>query len=96
MANDAMSDRVKLAREIAARSKPRFIDTNSKRRETMEDRKALAREIAGRTEPRFISIPRERSGAEVPFTEEQLTAMRGGLTVEQYRRKTIRKWQASD
>jgi hypothetical protein len=28
----------------------------------------------------------------VPFTEEQLTAMRGGLSAEEYRRKTIRKW----
>jgi len=27
---------------------------------------------------------------QVHFTEEQLTAMRGGPTVEQYRRKTIR------
>jgi len=37
-----MSDRVKLAREIAARTKPRFIDTNPPR----VDRKALARAIA--------------------------------------------------
>jgi hypothetical protein len=26
---------------------------------------------------------------QVPFTEEQLAAMRGGLTVKQYRRKMI-------
>ena len=45
----------------------------------MSDRIALAREIAARTKPRFIEIPRERGGGKVPFTEEQLTAMRGGL-----------------
>ena len=39
-----------------------------------------------------ISVdPRERA-SKVPFTDEQLTAMRGGLTVEQWRRKIIRKW----
>jgi hypothetical protein len=27
----------------------------------------------------------------VPFTEEQLTAMRGGLTAEEYRWKLIRE-----
>jgi hypothetical protein len=42
----------------------------------MSDRKALAREIAARTKPRFIEIPRERGGVRVPFTDEQLTAMR--------------------
>jgi hypothetical protein len=51
----------------------------------LSDRKALAREIAARTKPRFIEIPRERGGAKVPFTDEQLTAMRGGLTAEEYR-----------
>jgi hypothetical protein len=45
----------------------------------MSDR--LIRAIDARTKPRFIEISREkRSG--VPFTEEQLTAMRGGLTAE--------------
>jgi hypothetical protein len=44
----------------------------------MSDRKALARAIAARTTPRFIEIPRERGGGKVPFTEEQLTTMRGG------------------
>jgi hypothetical protein len=78
-----------LAREIAARTKPRFIDTKS--REGTKDLKALARKIAATKPPRFIMIPRER-GAKVPYTDEQLTAMRGGLTVEQYRRKTIRKF----
>jgi hypothetical protein len=54
----------------------------------MSDRLKLAREIAARTKPRFIDIPREkRSG--VPFTEEQLNAMRGGLTAEEYRWKLI-------
>jgi hypothetical protein len=86
-----MSDRVNLAREIAARTEPRFIDTNPKPR-TLEERLALAREIAARTPPRFIEIPRERGGGKIHYTEEQLTAMRGGLTAEQYRRKTIRKW----
>jgi hypothetical protein len=84
-----MSDRRELAREIAARTKPRFIDTTAK--QGTKDLKALTREIAARTPPRFVSIPRER-GSKVPFTEEQLTAMRGGLTVGQWRRKIIRKW----
>jgi hypothetical protein len=45
---------------------------------------------AARTKPRFIEIKHEkRSG--VPFTEEQLTAMRGGLTAEEYRWKLIRE-----
>jgi hypothetical protein len=54
-------------------------------------RLALAREIAARTPPRFITIPRERGGGKIHYTEEQLTVMRGGLTAEQYRWKTIRK-----
>ena len=41
-----MSDLKALGREIAARTKPRFIDTNSKRPTTIEECKALAREIA--------------------------------------------------
>ena len=82
-----MSDRVKLAREIAARTKPRFIDSTVE----TKDLKALARKIAAAQPPRFISIPRERPG-KIPVTEEQLTAMRGGLTVEQWRRKIVRKW----
>ena len=52
-----MSDRKTLAREIAARAKPRFIDTNLKRPQTVEDCKALARKIAAAKPPRFISIP---------------------------------------
>ena len=72
----------------------------------MSDRVKLAREIAARTEPRFIEIkpePRRNAkhcfveshltgGGRVPFTEAKLTAMRGGLTAEEYRRKFIRKW----
>ena len=58
----------------------------------MSDRKALAREIAARTKPRFIEIPRERGGGRVPFTEEQLSVMRGGLTAEEYRAYIIRKF----
>jgi hypothetical protein len=69
-----MSDRVKLAREIAARTKPRFIDTNP----APIDRKALARIIAAQSMPRFITIVRERR-SHVPFTEEQLTAIAAAL-----------------
>lgn len=57
----------------------------------MSDRVKLAPAIAARTEPCFIEIPREkRSG--VPFTDEQLTAIRGGLTAEEYRWKLIGDW----
>ena len=73
-----MSDRVKLAREIAARTEPRFIEIKPEPR-----RKVRAT---------FIEIPRQRGGGRVPFTEAELTAMRGGLTAEEYRWKTIRKW----
>jgi hypothetical protein len=45
----------------------------------MSDRKALAREIAARSKPRFIEIKRER-GSKVPFTEEELRAIRAGRT----------------
>ena len=68
----------------------------------MSDRVRLARKIAARTEPRFIEIKPEiesvfveteiRGGGRVVFTEAELTAMRGGLTAEEYRRKFIRKW----
>ena len=87
-----MSDRVKLAREIAARTKPRFIDMTSERPQTVEGMRKLARAVAARSEPRFITIPPQRGGSKVRFTEEQLAVMRGGLTVEEYRWKTIRKW----
>jgi hypothetical protein len=91
MAYSAMSDRIQLAREIAARTKPRFLDTTG--REGTGDLKALARKIAAAKPPRFVTIPRERGGSKVSYTEEQLAVMRGGLTVEQYRRKMIRKWK---
>ena len=84
-----MSDRVKLAREIAARTEPRFIDTTPS--EGTKDLKMRARKIVARTSPRFVTIPRHRGGSPV-FTEAELTAMRGGLTAEEYRWKTIRKW----
>ena len=58
----------------------------------MSDRIALARAIAARTKPRFIEIPRERGGGKVPFTEEKLSVMRGGLTVEEYRAYIVRKF----
>ena len=51
----------------------------------MSGRVKLAREIAARTNPRFIEIKPERRGAKVPFTEAELTAMRGGLAAEDYR-----------
>lgn len=35
----------------------------------------------------FIEVPRQRGGGRVPFTEAELTAIRGGLTAEQYRRR---------
>jgi hypothetical protein len=47
----------------------------------MSDRLKLPR-IAARSTPRFIEIPHERGGGKVPFTEEQLTGLRGGLTAE--------------
>jgi hypothetical protein len=53
-----MSDRVKLAREIAARTEPRFIDIKQERRSKLR-----------RTNNRdSIDIPRERGGGRVPFT----------------------------
>jgi hypothetical protein len=75
-----MSGPLALARAIAARTEPRFIDTNSKRPQTVEECKALARAIAARTKPRFIAIPPQRGGSKVHYTEEQLTVMRGGLS----------------
>jgi hypothetical protein len=42
--------------------------------------------------PRFLTIPRERGGSKVHYTDEQLIVMRGGLTVEEWRRKTIHKY----
>jgi hypothetical protein len=50
----------------------------------MSNRKALARAIAVRTKPRFVEIPRERR-SKVPFTEGELTAIRGCRTAGEYR-----------
>jgi hypothetical protein len=60
-----MSDGVKLPRELAVRTKPRFIETKSKRPQVAEDCSALPA-IAARTEPRFVVIPRERRGGRLP------------------------------
>jgi hypothetical protein len=63
---------------------------------TTSDIGKLARGIAARTEPRFIEIKPEpkRGVGRVLFTEAELTARRGGLTVEEYRLNFIRKWGA--
>ena len=74
-----MSDRSELAREIVARTEPRFIEIKPEPR-----RKVSAT---------FIEVPRQRGGGSVPFTEAELTAMRGGLTAEEYRWKMIREWR---
>ena len=39
-----------------------------------------------------LAASQQRGGGRVPFTEAELTKMRGGLTAEEYRWKTIRKW----
>jgi hypothetical protein len=78
-----MSDLVKLAREIAARTEPRFIEIKPERRTKLRRTNNWL----------FIEIPRERGGGRVPFTEEELTAMRGGLSAEEYRWKLIRGFE---
>jgi hypothetical protein len=92
-----MSDRKALAREIAARSKPRFISIPRepksgavRNKDLPEDRIERARVLAARTKARFIEIPRERNG--VPLTEEELTRMRGGMNAEEYRFHLIQKF----
>ena len=55
-----MSDRKVLAREIAARSKPRFIEIKPRSK------------VSRPSSRRFMEIPRERRSG-VPFTEEELT-----------------------
>jgi hypothetical protein len=52
-------------------------------RNVMRDCVALARAIAARSKPRFI---------EVPFTEDELLAIRGGRTAEEYRLHLIRTY----
>ena len=39
-----------------------------------------------------MQIARERGGGRLLFTEEQLTAMRGGLTAEEYRWQLIKQF----
>ena len=85
-----MSDRKELAREIAARSKPRFIsiprEPKSKARPDLpRDLKVRARVIAAASPARFIESPLERY-------DGTMRAKRGGLTAEQYRRLLIEKW----
>jgi hypothetical protein len=78
-----MSDRIKLAGEIAARTEPRFIEIKPEPRRRVRIRAT------------FIEIPRQRGGGRVPFTEAELKAMRGGLTAEEYRWKMIRKFRTT-
>ena len=59
---------MKLARAIAARTQPRFIEIKPEPWPK------------ARLNATFIEIQRERGGGRVPFTEDQLAAMRGGLT----------------
>jgi hypothetical protein len=75
-----MSDRKALAREIAGRSTPRFIEIKPE----------LRNKVSRPSSRRFVEIARERRSG-VPFTEEELTAIRGGLSAEEYRRRVIRK-----
>jgi hypothetical protein len=72
-----MSDRKALAREIAARSKSRFVEIEPEPRRKVSPAK------------RTIAIPRQRRGG-VPFTEEEVTVIRGGMTAEEYRWHLIR------
>jgi hypothetical protein len=37
-------------------------------------------------------MARQRRGGRLPFTEAELSAMRGGLTAEEYRREFIREF----
>lgn len=93
-----MSDRKALAREIAARTKPRFISIPREPKSTAavrrnvdlpEDRIKRARVLAARSKARFIEIP---SGRGVAYTEEELTRRRGGMSAEEYRFHLIRKF----
>jgi hypothetical protein len=76
-----MSNRAKLAREIAVRSEPGFIDIKLDIKPEPSTKLRRTNSLA------FIEIPRERGGGRASFTEEQLTARRGGLSAEEYRRK---------
>jgi hypothetical protein len=54
----------------------------------MSDRKALARQIAARSKPRFVEIQKQLKRPH--HTEEELAAIRGGRTEEEYRWYLIR------
>lgn len=73
-----MSDRKALAREIAARTKPRLIEIEPEPRRELPTR-------------RTIEVPRQRRSG-VPFTEGELTAIRGGRTADEYRLYLIRTY----
>jgi hypothetical protein len=78
------------AREIAARAKPRFIDTNPKPK-TLEARLLWrVRLLLGRRQ----GSSRSHVGVAVErfTTPRSNSRSHGGLTAEQYRWKTIRKW----
>jgi hypothetical protein len=85
-----MSDRKALAREIAARTKPRFIEIPKEpktkaRPDLPRDLKLRARAIAKVSPPRFIEGEHERY-------DGTIRAKRGGLTAEEYRQLLIEKW----
>jgi hypothetical protein len=58
----------------------------------MSDRVALARAIAARSQVRFIEIARERKRRAVPFTPDELLAIRQGRWAEQERERLIQSW----
>ena len=58
----------------------------------MSDRAALARAIAARSIPRFIEIKRERI-RRVPFSSDELLAIKQGRWAEQERERLIQSWR---
>ena len=64
---------------IAAGTEPRFIEIKPEPRR---------KSVRGG----FIEMARQRRGGRLPFTEAELSAMRGGLTAEEYRREFIREF----
>ena len=79
-----MSDRLKLAHEIAARTNP----ASSRSSPSRDARCASARPSSRFRVPVAV--------AECLSRKPRLTAMRGGLTAEEYRWKTIRRWRKGD
>ena len=61
----------------------------------MSDRKALARAIATRSQVRFIEITRERR-RRVPFSSNELLAIKQGRWAETERERLIRCWQGEE